>query len=1536
MQLMTNKIRISKKDFYSIARHSIITLLCLQFSCLSQAQSVDSREGLRVTLPNGYATVSVEDIRVQSATGPVSIMRYWNGHEWKFNPQWESLSQSWKNLTGSRQSDIDSNLSGPALQGKGSSASSSTYGCWVWVDEDWEPSGVFIDPENIQAAPLVPTRITPFNRIMGENPGANYLTGRRVSLDYATLCAGTIMSGSSFVDLEAIRRQNELYLGDNGRYFFNSRFSLKKAPVTELPVMTHSALASGNLVLMPQPNDKGYRWTNRDGSWIHYNTQGQIVAYGDANLNTVWFARDSEDKLIGLIDQNGHVLLSLHYQGAFLTEVRDYPLSGDPLPPRTLRYHYDKQNRISQVDDPLGHPTRYGYDKRNRLTALTDREGRTQLIEYNDQLVSRHIAADGGITDYQFDYDDTHSQFTSKIQGPETDAGRKTEIYIHNRSGKLLEYTVNGVLQTSLRRDSGAQLEQETNARGFNTRTTRNEFEQIIRIDHPDGSSIRYKYDVLHMGLIETIDELGIITAYERDAKGNLTRLTEAAGTADARVTEYQNNAQGQPIRITRKGRTEQNGTITPDATILIEYHDSGLPSKLTDPEGNRHQLAFNRAGNLIRYTDPLDHTLQFTLDAAGRLTTITDPLDRTYRATYDKVGNLTTVTNPRGKTLQATYDTVNRITQITNQVSGIQHAAYDKAGNLTRFTDADGDQQTYRYDAFLRLTETLDTLGHTTRQSYTLPDGTPGTLYAPTRIDTPTFTEHTRFNEREWPASRTFDYATRTGPFNTTDSVTYDKRGQILSQTDPDGHTRTYHYNALGQLTKTVDTLKGTTTAVYNSLGRLIQLTDPNSNVYRFDYDRNGQLLTETLPEGEQTRYQYDAAGRLTQRIDPKGFILNYTWDEANRPAKLEQRNPQKTLIRTTTYHWDPTDNLTGWSDTDLTQPAGLQTTAAVLTYDDANRKTGETITYSTPTGPYTLSYQAGYSLGGKQTKLVWPDGTDITYAYSAHGQLKSVTLPGEGTLTVTDYTWLEPKQILLPGGITQTRTHTGLLNLESLKIDVPGGSVPLTLDNTYGTRQQLTTRTRTDATDKGSKTLTETYGYDSELRLTNVDSDSGGLFGKSTETFTLDPVANRIKQDGNTWTYNKNNRLIQRGEGADKVTYTYDDNGNQITQTQNGQTLHYTYDSLNRLTAVRNTGKQLIARYGYDPLNRRIWKEQYRDSNGTPLTPAKRTYYLYSDDSLIAEATQTLTLNADETITADQNPEITTQYGPNPQKPFTTGTLFLKTKNQHNETVFGYYHHDHLDTPIQITDKSGNILWAARYHAFGKATITTSSITSNLRFPGQYHDDETGMHYNWNRYYDPSTGRYVTQDPIGLRGGINIYAYVGGSSVNRIDPLGLYERKLTDREKTILRRFLYLGYYDEIDIENVVLHIGERPFYTRMLNIQAITRHNDVYIIKEDFDSCGSTTWALGLLAHELVHVKQYREGTLKEVEYLAELMRVGYENIEVEKEAYRYEGEIKAQFTVKDCRCDDVEILLQKTPSSPPKTNLPVIDEHNIYLN
>ena len=101
-------------------------------------------------------------------------------------------------------------------------------------------------------------------------------------------------------------------------------------------------------------------------------------------------------------------------------------------------------------------------------------------------------------------------------------------------------------------------------------------------------------------------------------------------------------------------------------------------------------------------------------------------------------------------------------------------------------------------------------------------------------------------------------------------------------------------------------------------------------------------------------------------------------------------------------------------------------------------------------------------------------------------------------------------------------------------------------------------------------------------------------------------------------------------------------------------------------------------------------------------------------------------------------------------------------------------YLHVDHLSTPRHGTNENGELVWSWDSDAFG-ASLPFGTRQVNLRFPGQYYDDETGLHYNYFRYYDPAIGRYLTSDPIGLQGGLNTYGYVGGNPVGLVDPLGL-----------------------------------------------------------------------------------------------------------------------------------------------------------------
>lgn len=170
-------------------------------------------------------------------------------------------------------------------------------------------------------------------------------------------------------------------------------------------------------------------------------------------------------------------------------------------------------------------------------------------------------------------------------------------------------------------------------------------------------------------------------------------------------------------------------------------------------------------------------------------------------------------------------------------------------------------------------------------------------------------------------------------------------------------------------------------------------------------------------------------------------------------------------------------------------------------------------------------------------------------------------------------------------------------------------------------------------------------------------------------------------------------------------------------------------------------------VARYYYDPFGRRLWKEV----GGT------RRYFLYNHTGMVGEY--------------DTSGNLIQEYHYTPGKPWGTDPVFTRVNGK-----LYYYMTDHRFAPRKLVDKAGTVVWAADYKAFGEAVFQVSIINNPLRLPGQYNDQETGLHYNYYRDYDPSIGRYIQADPVGLDGGLNFYAYALGNPVMFIDPLGLW----------------------------------------------------------------------------------------------------------------------------------------------------------------
>ncbi|WP_066263437.1 RHS repeat-associated core domain-containing protein [Hydrogenophaga flava] len=1324
-------------------------------------------------MPNGFATVSHTDLSLASVGGGVSWVRYWDGREWKFNPHWESLSVSWSNLTGGRSADggIVASMgqcdpaTAPDCERDPPPPDDSS--CTVWVDENWQPSGkrVFIaagsgmsdgsvaenDSYEFEAEPAQPIRSTPFNRVIGgEASSSSYGAGTWVNADWPSLCGGGPGGGGGAMysqgqELEGIRRVNELYLGEGGRYAFSNRSWLEKRPVKELPIIAAGQLASGRITLSPVDNPKGYRWGDRSGAWIDYNTQGQVVAYGERNQLPVWLVRNEAGAVLGAVDANGRVLFTLHYTGDLITEVRDYPVSGlaGDLPARSVHYRYDAGNRLSEVTDVRGHVTRYGYDRAGRIIQITDAEGRIERLAYKDGVVSRHTAADGGVTDYAFSYDDVNKQFNGKITGPVTAAGRLSRELTHNRIGKLVRQVTSGKTDHEMLYDSGARIEASTNSRGHTTKVQRNEFEQIIRVTDATGASVRTTYSAIHLEPTERVDQEGFRTTYTHDDVGNLLTITRAVGTVHQRVIELKRNALGQVTEVKYVGRTEPNGTVTPDAIWLGEYDEQGQLKRVTDPEGHAYQLQYDRAGNLISETDALGHTWRYEYDAAGNTVRTVDPLGFVVQIAYDKVGNMLSAVDEEGRTHQWRYNPFNQLSQRINPLGEIYETQYNALGQVSQVKDAAGKSMALGYDALARLSKGTDGKSQSYELGYAEADGTDKNFRLASLIRYPTFQRILRYNERSL-VSLSSD---NVGPEGRVESYAYDKVGRRKTFTDAEGKTYYYEYSPHGQATQMRDPLGNTLRLVHDVRGNVIEVIDPRNGKTTFTYDRRDLMVSKIDPLGHTTHYRYDAAERATEVEQANGQKTVYSYDDAGRVTQQRQYNAQGTLARTIDFRYDKTGNLLEWEDAEY---------KSVSAFDGADRLLNETLTRKDgATAGFSLTHSYTDYGNGQTKTYTGPDGQTISYTFDAAAELESVTIPGEGIISVSEWQWYEPTKIVLPGGSVQRKTFNGYQNLTRLQVLNPAQATVFDLQNEFGKLADVTRSTFDGAS--------RDYTKDDAGRLVRVEHP---LLSGRGEAFTLDANNNRVTHSRTgtlAWQYDNVGQLTQRpAEGGGSITYTYDAAGNLSSETHSAiagaaGVKRFTWDALNRLSEVRDGADQLIARYIYDPFDRRIRKE----------TPAGTTHYLHSDWGLLAEA--------------NAAGQVQVSYGWNPQRSNSDSPLYARIPDPANAGAsrYVYYHNDQLGTPQRITDKAGNVVWAGEYDAFGKATVSTSAdpnlaMVNQLRFPGQYFDAETGLHYNDRRYYDPATGRYLSRDPIGFEGGINLYAYAGAAPHRFTDPTG------------------------------------------------------------------------------------------------------------------------------------------------------------------
>jgi len=518
--------------------------------------------------------------------------------------------------------------------------------------------------------------------------------------------------------------------------------------------------------------------------------------------------------------------------------------------------------------------------------------------------------------------------------------------------------------------------------------------------------------------------------------------------------------------------------------------------------------------------------------------------------------------------------------------------------------------------------------------------------------------------------------------------------------------------------------------------------------------------LLREESPDKGVTSYAYDPANGTTSKQESGGVAISYRSDVLDRQTMIDLPGTADDVA----YGYDQGGAAANGLGQQTSVIDGAETTAYV--YDTKGRATGKSVTISALNHAYNLSQS--FSANGRLKQIVYPSGRTVDFGYDSQGRVVSLTTTGSGvTKTIFNNITYQPF-----GGVADLGTAASSLSNQTgscgcgVTTSNPGAGTELNYD--YYPNNNLQSLTYTHLPQ-----LNEAYEYNEMGRLTKVSKPAGVFnytYDQAGNRLTTSAVGKGVYDNGPVWArttvdevyaylpgsnqLNQITRNITLGSTTThlRLNYSYGTTGNigTVVTTNLGTSVATTrilsYDSFNRLKSVADNGVTKGS-YTYNAYNQRVSK----------TATAGTTYFLYDfDGNLLAEV--------------DGTGAVKVEYI------YSGGQIVARVDNGSD---LYFYHNDRLGSPKMVSKVVGSghvAVWEATYTPFGQALVNNNTgIVSNLRFPGQYYDAETGLHYNYNRYYDPGTGRYVTADPIGLGGGINPFNFTSNNPVNKVDPLGL-----------------------------------------------------------------------------------------------------------------------------------------------------------------
>ncbi|SUD78349.1 YD repeat-containing protein [Pseudomonas putida] len=538
-----------------------------------------------------------------------------------------------------------------------------------------------------------------------------------------------------------------------------------------------------------------------------------------------------------------------------------------------------------------------------------------------------------------------------------------------------------------------------------------------------------------------------------------------------------------------------------------------------------------------------------------------------------------------------------------------------------------------------------------------------------------------------------------------------------------------------------------------YEKAIRLTALVNENSATYSFAYDASDRLSEEVRVDNLTRRFSYNVGGHLT-RLDEIGY-----GDNAERPERhtLFERDAIGRLVAkinrdaSQTFAYDDGDRLLSIErqPTGIGKQLGITEEKLEYTYDLLGRLTKEI----SPDG--TLGYE--YDPLSNLTTLTLPDGRKVNHLYYDSGHLHQLNLDGQ-VISDMERDDLHREVYRTQGKLTSCFGYDAMgrkawqfastLPADKLsQVHNTGINTSLLVEHAYN---PIHRRYQYDPAGELVRTLDKLRGeikYEYEANGQLRSRDTGSLIGS--EEFRYDPAANRLDFNARQFDKVKDNRIKQWRDQE----YRYDPWGN-LTEKRSGHSKlqHFTYDCENRLVRAETLVNGKLAsrgEYRYDSLGRRVAKRA--EINGE----VEHKRFLWQGLRMLREETP------------GQNSLYL--YEPGSYAP-----LARVDQAEGEAQKLYYFHTDQIGTPLELTDSEGTVVWQAIYRSWGAIEhLPVGKVEQNLRFQGQYYDIETGLYYNTFRYYESCAGRYITHDPIGLLGGLNLYQY-GVSPTGWLDPLG------------------------------------------------------------------------------------------------------------------------------------------------------------------